>query len=656
PKKEKTCDRKGGWKQHQREIHISDVEDKYFRYFEEHGIENPKELLAGLGVYFTTLTTGTYKEKKAFVFKLHNDSFKYFILDDSFKVIDKRLNASGSDTTWRDPKHDNGQDLYIFEGFADCLKALQMGYNAFTWSGGVQSFGKLADCFEVKRDRKVFLVLDQDEASRKALPKIASAFAEKGHSTYAIPLDFENGPGKDFCDWMKSHTKKDFEKLKKVYFSSKIDILQTEKVSGFPECKIEELETELDQLQEKTAMIFTAPTGLGKTTSMVRHMVKNTKESFVFFCSTIEESEHVAAKVREYGEEAFVLSSIESLGLKKAIEQSRIVITNYGYLGRQGETCNKHAYAESLLKGRTVFCDEVQELLRKMKVAHPLRARYLKKNENYQKVKSCPKFSRKGGCEDCFPGYKRQAATGKGKERPFFSSADENAFNSSQGYSQPYGLEFEILSQAGFDSWEDLENPQKYTQAQGTLFFKELPENLTRSLREVDENSDSDDYRKFLKSLLNSLKNPQIRTEFPLLGESPVHPKEIEGKAKFPMKTCTTPTITGLDIWSIGQIMKYAKKAVFTSATIPRDFYESVDGVLFRQGWGKKEREVKVPPFSFDVTFLKTQEKLGYVNLANVFLHLDKTREENAFVVLGGKQESDSFTKALRKISEKVQK
>lgn len=92
PKTEKTCDRKGGYKQHSRETNLSDVEKKYFRYFEEHGIEKPKEFLAGLGVYFTNLTTGTYRGKKAFVFKLHNDSFKYFVLDDSFKVIDKRMN------------------------------------------------------------------------------------------------------------------------------------------------------------------------------------------------------------------------------------------------------------------------------------------------------------------------------------------------------------------------------------------------------------------------------------------------------------------------------------------------------------------------------------------------------------------------------------
>lgn len=213
PKKEKPCERKGGYKQHSRETNISDVEEKYFRYFEEHGIENPKEFLAGLGVYFTTLTTGTYKGKKAFVFKLHNDSFKYFFLDDSFKVIDKRTNKEGSDTSWRDPKHDNGQDLYIFEGFADCLKALQMGYNAFTWSGGVQSLKNLADCFEVKKERSVYICIDSDEAGHKAFSGIFQAFIDKGHNPKAIELNFENEQGKDFCDYMLTHPKEDFEKL-----------------------------------------------------------------------------------------------------------------------------------------------------------------------------------------------------------------------------------------------------------------------------------------------------------------------------------------------------------------------------------------------------------------------------------------------------------
>ncbi|MCB1082977.1 MAG: hypothetical protein KDK61_01590, partial [Simkania sp.] len=93
PKKEKSPGPVGGYKQHLREIHLSSLDKEYFRYFEEHGIESPKDLLAKFGVSFTTLTSGTYKGHSTFVFKLSNESFKYFILNNSFQIQDKRSNA-----------------------------------------------------------------------------------------------------------------------------------------------------------------------------------------------------------------------------------------------------------------------------------------------------------------------------------------------------------------------------------------------------------------------------------------------------------------------------------------------------------------------------------------------------------------------------------
>jgi hypothetical protein len=54
-------------------------------------------------------------------------------------------------------------------------------------------------------------------------------------------------------------------------------------------------------------------------------------------------------------EKPLLLTSLEGVSQKKAIEGARLVITNYGYLGRQGMTCKKHPYIEVLLKGRSRY-------------------------------------------------------------------------------------------------------------------------------------------------------------------------------------------------------------------------------------------------------------------------------------------------------------
>lgn len=216
-------------KQHKNKISLERLSNDYFCYFIDHGIQDPKKLLKSLGIYFTTLENGQYKGNKAFVFPYSNSGFKYFILDDSFKVIDKRTSYKAKETAFPDSNQDTEQDLFIFEGFADCLKARELGYNAFTNTGGVQGTGNIASCFK-PLDRTVYLILDQDKASQKALPKVAKAFLDKGHPAKIITLPFEEGQGKDFCDYLQKHSPKEFADLidKSESFISKSEIFSEE--------------------------------------------------------------------------------------------------------------------------------------------------------------------------------------------------------------------------------------------------------------------------------------------------------------------------------------------------------------------------------------------------------------------------------------------
>jgi hypothetical protein len=479
------------YKQHSKKTPLKGLDTPYFKYFLQHGINDPKPLLTKFGVYLTVLEGGEHKRKTAFVFPLPNGSFKFFILDSSFEEIDKRTNAGGTDTLFPSLEHDLGSALYIFEGFPDCLKARELGYNAFTWSGGVRSFQKLT--LEFEPQRQVFLVLDQDHTSQDALPQIAQAFLEEGFQVKVVDLPFEEKEqGKDFCDWMKIHTKPEFEDLlnsTSSFIQSQEELQDIEEPLALPQleklhlppCELPEIVSLVKHLKKRGILFFQAPTGLGKTHALIQALLSSPQKRFVFFCSTNQEAMEVYQKASFLLKESasletpLLLTSLEGVSQKKAIEGARLVITNYGYLGRLGMTCKKHPYIEVLLKGRVVICDEVQELYKKMKVFHPLSARYLKKIKEYTEVQTCPKSSRKGDCSSCFSGYLRREQDHRSKEADFFKTLPLSSF---QELSQQTPLPWELLTSSGFSSWEDLTNPKNYVQVQGTLYVKGLPSNL----------------------------------------------------------------------------------------------------------------------------------------------------------------------------------
>jgi hypothetical protein len=654
------------YKQHSKNTPLKGLNAPYFKYFLQHGINDPKPILTKFGAYLTVLEGGEHKGKKAFVFPLPNGSFKFFILDSSFEEIDKRTNAGGTDTLFPSKEHDLGSALYIFEGFPDCLKARELGYNAFTWSGGVRSFQKLALEFEPQRE--VFLVLDQDHTSQDALPQIAHTFLEEGFLVKVVDLPFaEKEQGKDFCDWMKIHTKSEFEDLLNSASSflnpqdqlqdieeDPLALPQLEKLK-LPPCELPEIVSLVKHLKKRGILFFQAPTGLGKTHALIQALLSS-PQRFVFFCSTNQEAMEVYQKacflLKESAslETPFLLTSLEGVSQKKAIEGARLVITNYGYLGRLGMTCKKHPYIEVLLKGRIVICDEVQELYKKMKVFHPLSARYLKKIKEFTEVQTCPKSSRKGDCSSCFTGYLRREQDQRSKEADFFKTLPLSSF---QELSQQTPLPWELLRSSGFSSWEDLFSPQNYVQVQGTLYVKGLPSNLNSSKEdaESDEREDPENYLTFLKSLLTSLKNPQIRLEFPLVNNSGVSPKEAldasKEEAQFPLKPCSIPTLCGLDTWPLWQLFKYADSVVFTSATIPNAFHQTSKEIAQKKGWDVLEKEATKPPFQFDATLLKTELKLGTKNLVSVLKALEK-RDEKVLVVLSRKSEALEAYKFLK--------
>jgi hypothetical protein len=142
------------------------------------------------------------KNLPAFVFPIE-DSYKFIFLDG-----EKHTNKNGKNGLFPSPLFDNGKEILLTEGLADCIKARELGFNAFTWSGGSHEQGKVGACF---KERKFIVCLDVDDPSKKALPKVLEILSEQGHQVASVELPFlEHQKGKDLCDWLQYHTKEEF--------------------------------------------------------------------------------------------------------------------------------------------------------------------------------------------------------------------------------------------------------------------------------------------------------------------------------------------------------------------------------------------------------------------------------------------------------------
>ena len=197
-------------------IPLSNVDEQYFKYFKEHSILDPKVFLSQFKISFCKVNFEEYKNNYAFVLDLGEDNYKYFILDHNFNVVNKLNNPGSKATIFPEYEQDNKKDLFIVEGFADCLKLRQLGYNAFTSSIGVNTTPNLAKRLFKSEKRQVFICLDKDDASKEYIEKTRREFVKQGHKKVHVidlPFDGDDKSFKDVCDYFKENSPSDFAKL-----------------------------------------------------------------------------------------------------------------------------------------------------------------------------------------------------------------------------------------------------------------------------------------------------------------------------------------------------------------------------------------------------------------------------------------------------------
>lgn len=195
-------------KQHGIETSVDNIKPIYLKYWETHHIK--PETLKKFGIIFSTKEHGRGKGFPCFVIPLGIDTHKYFILNEKSQVIDKLTQTGKKNCLFPSYELDDGKDILLCEGFCDCLLLRQLGFNAFTWSGGVTELHKIADQFN---NRKIILCIDRDEPSKQRLSYIYKHCLKKGHQTLVIHLPLKKDQGKDFCDFWAHYDLKLFNSL-----------------------------------------------------------------------------------------------------------------------------------------------------------------------------------------------------------------------------------------------------------------------------------------------------------------------------------------------------------------------------------------------------------------------------------------------------------
>src|SRR5690625_3737325 len=173
--------------------------------------ESPKalEMLHTLGIH-------TQKDALEIGYRGEGISFPVFVYDELLDIrtytpeqTPKVKSEKGAKTLilpfdlWReDPR-----DTVLCAGEKDMAIARANGFNAITFTGGEKSFPKL---FKGSfRDKKVYIMYDNDEAGREGATIVATHLKEAGAESYVVTGHYEvcTNPGGDIHDFFKMYGK-----------------------------------------------------------------------------------------------------------------------------------------------------------------------------------------------------------------------------------------------------------------------------------------------------------------------------------------------------------------------------------------------------------------------------------------------------------------
>lgn len=424
--------------------------------------------------------------------------------------------------------------------------------------------------------------------------------------------------------------------------------------------KFEHLAKDIRELKEKEVLLFSAPTGSGKTYFLAQEIIRlccKTSKCITVLTNSINSVKNI------YNEIIFAAKSqgIDSPDVTKNVlgkvaddenysskRIGRVAIATYYSLGRKGHTNTPKSSVSDigdprkqlLGEDRILFCDEIQSLIEFCKVNEPLAARYYRTKDTYNKIQKCQVSTKnKDACTNCVMAYKRKAPDSKFQQSHFPNSFFEDSRENHQ--------DCELITEIFDDLW----NIKTYDNCEG-VFTKMLEENINYELekpRDIDKTKENDViFSDFLRDLLSKLKYPQLSMSSPVNRETqqPIAPGEAlkidsserSKQVMFYPQTCRVPHLKGYDILPLLQILQ-SEKIIMCSATIPDDTAKLLDDILPQKGWSFRLEEVDKEIVKFSAMFLTTKETLSQHTL----VELAKALKEETIIVAKTKTEASAI-------------
>ena len=433
-----------------------------------------------------------------------------------------------------------------------------------------------------------------------------------------------------------------------------IQPLSSDQVNFYDKCTIPELINIINTLGEKEDLFVEGYTGVGKTYNCIKALLDGGAPSTVLM-GTIPQAYKAVSIFKTHSTEDQI--TLEIAGNSEEEEEDtltggsgslkRYTVSTYGYIGRAGETSFTYDTAKKLLENRRVFCDEIQLLFHKSKVSHSFSARYrlitsAEANQGtYEILKRCPRKAGSGNCKNCIPFYKKQTPRSPNYTRNFYNKFDQE---SAPVYAAKPSL--------GVISWNELIDFHSYEQIQGTLFRKKLQFQENFELEESNEKKSS--YVEFLKDLTSKMIGPEIRTELTVFRNRYIElddldeiPEQSLEKLKFPIYSCQTPVLFGIDALPYLQLMKYSRNLIFSSATLPEDFMKLYTGLAEKLGRTVKFYKINEIPAKFNACILKTDLAISLDRLKSIILKLHQATEEKTLIITNRKGECEKLYSAI---------
>ena len=518
------------------------------------------------------------------------------------------------------PLEERYKEVVVVESFFCAVALACIGYNA----AAIFSTSNTKNVKLVKerfKDRDIHLWLDagEDEKTLQCISEhaVRGLFWKNGSEKGFDINDLLKASCGRFSDEVRWHIENSLPEREKP----PIEFVEPD-TSDYKD--IRHIVKDIDELSDRNILMFSAPTGTGKTYLYANEIVRmcyNDRDCKVtVLTNSIKSVDNIISKVRDaakvQGMDIDVTRNVSDRVTEETHDQLRVgqvAVATYASLGRKGHTnVAKPAATELVKRDRVLFCDEIQALIDGVcKVNVPLASRFSKDKSTYRKVAKCPaNRNRPNACASCIMAHKRESPDRYNKLvfPKAFSDTDLDS-----------NLKGELVTERFDDLWD----VSTYAN-DGGVFNKFLDESISYELdkpREIDDSKeDALIFDEFLEDLLGKLKYPQLSMVSPQFQEDneAVNPSKIlemevsqrTSIVKFPDQPCQVPHLKGYDILPILQILQ-ASKIVMCSATIPVDTEKLLKEVLSHKDWQLHIRHVNKVEVKFNATFLVTSKILS---------------------------------------------